>query len=52
MSDDKNIWTVEARDWVTQQWAIWSSWVDRATAEAEKDHLEDEGYEARIVIAT
>jgi hypothetical protein len=48
----ERIWTVEARDPATKKWTTWSSWVDRATAEDEKEHAKDEGYAARIVRAS
>lgn len=47
----ERIWTVEARDPATRKWTTWNSWVDRATAEVEKEHAEEDGYEARIVRA-
>ena len=52
----ERIWTVEARDTesrdpLAHDWSEWTAWVDRATAEVEKQHAEDDGYEARIVRA-
>lgn len=44
-----NEWTVEAREKRSGAWSEWCSWVDRATAEAEKANAIDLGYRARIV---
>jgi hypothetical protein len=46
-----NVWTVEARLPGSRTWTKWTEWVDRPTAEAEKIHVIEEGYEARIVRA-
>ena len=48
----ESIWTVEAREPRSAVWTAWTEWVDRATAEAEKQHAIDEGYRARIVRAS
>jgi hypothetical protein len=49
----KYVWTVEAKDpRPGAEWTIWLSWVDRATAEAEKRQARAEGYLARIVRAS
>jgi hypothetical protein len=48
----ERIWTVEARKPHSSQWTVWSDWVDRATAEAEKEHAEEDGYVVRIVRAS
>jgi hypothetical protein len=53
-TENGNVWTVEVhpqRDegGVFGEWSEWTTWVDRATAEAERQHAIDEGYMARIV---
>ena len=46
------MWTVEARSKGGDTWTVWTEWVDRATAEAEKQHAAELGYFARIVEAS
>lgn len=46
-----NVWTVLARYVDRQPWTEWTTWVDRATAEAEADNARELGYQARVVDA-
>jgi len=45
------VWTVEVRD-LGGEWTVWSEWVDRVTAEAERVVAEDDGYQTRVVAAS
>lgn len=50
---NESAWNVMARDpnLMGSQWTEWTTWVDRATAEAESLNAKDNGFAARIVRA-
>lgn len=49
MTGSETGWTVEV--WTEFGWSEWTSWVDRATADVERQNAVDEGYRARVVRA-